>query len=580
MGRTKKEALVRSKCRPEHFQDELNKYVTSAEHILLKSDFNYSFNTKIQDVICTCYNKATIKTILPITENMQPVICYPQCVRSLFTSMMRQCVSHTKDSKLQLDNQTIDRYHNYCDKLFEDEIRGLLDEHFSYEIEDWLNHLKDYNKQLEVMPHYKIYLQGVKEKDEWYNESINYTLFSKKEKQIVDIVDGVKKYPKCRSISACSPTNKWIMGPVILELERIFGKYFKGYKIKLNGQQCKTWEQIEDYLEYVYSNGNTKSIDIDGSRWDTTIRKHMRYLPFKIYNYLCDTNKIHHVTPELFRYASTATKRKLTAKAYINHRSYTIMSVMISNTTFSGSPDTTFSNTVINASVGRYIAESEMQLDPTQYEIMTAGDDFSAMFEPNAADIYASLVPRIWNGLGLVPKYCLTGDFSEITFCSTNVIPYRCNNTGRQKFKLVRLLNRMNPLSHYSIEAMSYSKGQLKYYYQQLALGVTHWAHDMPYYSDYAHAFEYQANLIKEPPQTTESGKPKLHFQGTDKDYSAQESNFEQDKKNIRISSRNPPKEDVYSFLMSKYHIGKSQISANQKQLMYCTNYIDTSPVT
>ena len=130
----------------------------------------------------------------------------------------------------------------------------------------------------------------------------------------------------------------------------------------------------------------------------------------------------------------------------------------------------------------------------------------------------------------------------------------------------------MNPLSHYSIEALSYSKGQLKFYYQQLALGIRHWAHDMPYYSDYATAFEHQANLITEDPMTTAVGKPKMHFEGTDQDYSAMDNNYEENKKDIRISSRNPPREAVYHFLMTKYHLGKTQINANRRQLLHCVS--------
>ena len=54
------------------------------------------------------------------------------------------------------------------------------------------------------------------------------------------------------------------------------------------------------------------------------------------------------------------------------------------------------------------------------------------------------------------------------------------------------------------------------------------------YTTNFTEPLSYQDSaFLKLPkfPQTTESGKPKLHFQGTDKDYSAQESNFEQDKK-------------------------------------------------
>ena len=34
-------------------------------------------------------------------------------------------------------------------------------------------------------------------------------------------------------------------------------------------------------------------------------------------------------------------------------------------------------------------------------------------------------IKEIWLDLGLLPKYVLHGGYDQITFCSTNVIPYQ-----------------------------------------------------------------------------------------------------------------------------------------------------------
>lgn len=567
--------MVRSLCKPEAFQAEINKFVLSDKHKILHSDFGYNFNTKVADVICTCVNRIRIKKILPVARNMDRVICYPQCPRSLFTSTLRQCVETVVGSKLSLNQKQIKNYHSYCNKLLQDEIIPLIKQNFNYDVNSWLNHLKDRAKQEEIMPFYNDYLNGIKYRPTWERQATKYTLFSKEEKQIVTTDENGKScYPKCRAISACSPTLKWIMGPVILELERIIGHHFKGYKINNeNGKQYKTWEEIEDFLEDAYSKGMTHSLDIDGSRWDTTQRLHMRYLSFKIYEFLADNGYIHHVDQTLFKNASTAKNRTLTAKTYINNRSFTILSVNLEGTMFSGSPDTTFANTITNASVGRYIIEEICQLSKTSYKLMTAGDDYSSITDKTNNSIIAQSVSQVWSDLGLHPKYVLEGDFSEITFCSTNVIPYK-NQFDQQKFKLVRQIDRMNPLSHYSIQATSYSRGQLKKYYNSLADGLDHWAHNMPYYSQYSKAFRYHAQNISEPEEMPINGKPKLHFiTSTNKDYEMESNDYEAHKDKTRLSSREPPATYVDDFLLVKFGITPSVTKSLLPDLTQHINY-------
>ena len=110
----------------------------------------------------------------------------------------------------------------------------------------------------------------------------------------------------------------------------------------------------------------------------------MKYLTFKIYEYLSDNDYIYHVTPQLFKHISTQRYRKLVAKLFYDKKTIVIGRANIDATTFSGSPDTTFMNTLTNASVGRFIFEDKnnLNLQPEDYEIFTSGDDYGSFTTP------------------------------------------------------------------------------------------------------------------------------------------------------------------------------------------------------
>jgi len=92
MGQSQQTSVIDSTCDPKSFQTELDDYKFRDTHKILKNDFNYTINTKVADVICTCKNKHTAKKILPTTGNNleHKIVVYPQCPRVLFTSFMRQ----------------------------------------------------------------------------------------------------------------------------------------------------------------------------------------------------------------------------------------------------------------------------------------------------------------------------------------------------------------------------------------------------------------------------------------------------------------------------------------------------------
>jgi hypothetical protein len=455
----------------------------------------------------------------------------------------------------------IQKYHKYCDKLFDEDIQPLIN-NFTYEIEPWLNHLKDYKHQQEMLPYYDAYKKNIFSQDDWYNTT--YTLFTKEEKQVV--IDG--KIPKCRAISACPPNIKWIMGPVIIKLEQILGNHFKGYKFNHQGKQIKTNLEIEDYYDKCYKRGLTQSQDLDGSRWDTTQYYHMKYLINKIYNWLADNNKIHHVKPELFTHVSTARYRNLIAKYFDNGRTRVLAKARVDSTTFSGSPDTTFANTITNASIGRYVFD-KLGVNNDEYELFTAGDDYGSLTTLELAQRMEPVVKEVWKKLGLVLKYFHNGNYETITFCSTNVIQYQ--EEGLTKHKIVRQIDRMNPLSHWSIKALHYSKPELKYYYDSLYKGVDNWAHGMPFYGSYALAFKQMRDNLKCEIAEPKIGKAKIRFPTS---IIYDEADFEKNKELWRMSNRKPPDIEVYRFVQEKTNMSYMSIREYEYKLIEETNYL------
>jgi len=565
MGGRQKETVYLTKCYPEAAIEEIKDYeLTKINHTVTEVN-GIGITSDLKTIPCTCIEKARMKKILPTTDNQDNVIVHAKCPRNLYTSFLRQLQGKRPETISKICDKEIFDYHEYCDKLFEEEILPLISD-FDYKIEPWLNHLKDYNHQKEIEPFYKEYLTGIRTKIEWYNTT--YTLFTKEEKQVV--TDG--KIPKCRAISACPPNIKWIMGPIVIKLEQIFGSKLKGYKYNNKGRQLKTNEEIERYYDECYSRGLTQSQDLDGSRWDTTQYYHMKYLVNKIYNWLANNGKVHHVTPELFIHVSTARYRNLVAKYFEDGKTRILAKAKIDSTTFSGSPDTTFTNTVANASVGRYVFD-KAGIESEQFEIFTSGDDYGSLTDLDTAEKLEPIVKDVWSKLGLVLKYYHTGSYETITFCSTNVIQYKEDDTI--KHKIVRQIDRMNPLSHWSMKALHYSPSELKYYYDSLYKGVKNWAHDMPFYGDYAKAFKLLHDRIPGPPAEAKLGKPKVYYPTTT---TYDESNFEKNKEKWRISNRIPPEHEVYRFIQEKTQMSYMDIREYQYKLVHESNYLPLNP--
>lgn len=542
-------------------QQELDTYTVNPDHKVINMNselFHLGLNTPLAEVPCTCKGSETVaaKKILHTGANTKEIVVYNNCARTLYAAMLRQMRAIPGN----VDPETLTRYHQHCDYLFDKYwLPKLLN--FDYNVEQWFNHLATRSKQLEVLP----FINGTIT-DERELRKTNYTLFCKRERQIID-----GKMPKNRAISACPPSMKFVMGPIIWALEEL-ASTIPSYKINDGKKSYKNWSQIEDRYKQLYDSGFQHTVDIDGSAWDTCMAEHMKYLPFKIYTWLVDNNKIKHVNPEIFLEVATKQYRTLEAKIYLHGKSQTIMKTILKDTMFSGSPDTTFANTTVMGSVLSFTMQ-ESGYDEDQRELQAAGDDSTMFLQMIKADLEAN-IRRVWSGLKLIPKYVLIGTFEDITFCSTHVIPYHLN--GEHYFKIIRQLDRMSPLSHWSESALAYSKSQMKTYYKDLHTSLTNWASGLPYFENYVLAMKIQHDLIPGGYAPTIVGKPKLHLTepvtgrikidpnilrymhyGHDFAYGF----------DMRQSNNTPPKQFVYDWLLKKYELTKSDIDEHSRDI-------------
>lgn len=600
-AKKQRETVVYTTCKSEEFQKEIEGYKLRTQYAGVFQDryrsIDYNINipkdiddewdnttTKVKDIPCTCkLDRATLRQILPTPDNSNPVTCYQSCPRVLHTAMMRQLrapqpiseyFQYDKDDKNRIQNffntQYIREFHNFCDEYFEEYLLPLL-QNFTYDIGAWMNHVKTLNKQKEVLQFYTDYVNKGKKYDiEWEtNKYLDYTLFCKAEKQTVS-----DKYGKCRAISACSPLTKWVLGPITVALEKLFQNNLDGFKISLEKKPCKTWEEMESAYEYYYKHGFDTTIDIDGSAWDSTQSYHMKYLMFKVYTWLADNDKITHVDSEFFKKLATKRVKTLVAKAYVNGRTVVIARAHIDSTTFSGDPGTLVDNTMSNLIVNKWIL-SKFGLKNHQYKMFCSGDDFSLLIAcTNNTKQLHDFIEKHWKGLGLLPKYIKKGNYQDITFCSTNVIKYNENN--EVKFKIIRQLDRIIPLTHYSRKALNYSKNRLKGYYDELATGMLKWVNGMPLFRDYIDALQYYRDQIPGPIEKDKDGKPKMQFPTSGEIYDSDTTYHIKEK--IRTSARKPPDEVVYQYFIEKYRITPTDISCMRDKLYNRSSYSELEP--
>jgi hypothetical protein len=524
----------------------------------------YGFKNSLEEIPCTCKQEAVVaaRKILPTADNTPEILVYNNCARSVFAAFIRQC-----RVTVFSDPVALKEFEVYLEKrwypVFDDVVTIL-----SYEWAGFYNHLPR-RKQLLL------------DKIDWTDtkalSKYEYHIFCKREKQIIE---SWLKLPKNRAISAPNEEAKAVLGPVVWALEAIIGDLIPGY-----AHPDKNWNDYEKLLSEYWRDGFQFVIQGDGSAYDSTqCQKKKSLVEHVLYNKIVDRGKIHHVDPEIFREVATKAKRKLTADVITKEGKIHLASADVNGTVFSGSSDTTFGNTLRMALYQHFIMYKAGYTED-QYHIWAKGDDFAVFVKyvkdnleatyykyfskptspPSKSMSKEELYSNYTHGLGMILKYLTIGDFETIDFCSTNVIK------DGDKFKIVRQLNRMSPLCHYTVKGKDFTPTEMHYYLLAQADSIDSWGKDMPFFGDYAEAFRYHAHKIQPKHAVSWDGDERVILKSkggrsADMRYCDLGYDFSYGYR-MRQSDTKISNEAVYDFLMRKYNISKVEIDSHATKL-------------
>lgn len=410
-----------------------------------------------------------LKQVMPALEGGDSCIFYAATPGNLYSAVKRQCIEVTQPDPL-MEKQFFEWY----SLIFDEEIVPLL-EKFEYSFEVWYNHLTrgQQNELTEALV--------LKEEDPLALKKRQYSMFCKREKQIVD---DPSKNPKNRCICAPNPEYKIVMGPVVYALDLIFRK-FKGYC------QGKNWEEMETELNAMRERNQIKVVEGDGSGFDRTQTHSLKDVERRVYRWLASHDKIHHVPTSVFLHHVNIEWRPIKVEhldkvrdQIVRHR---MGNVSIRGTVFSGDCDTTFGNTLRMALYNRYTVEAILGIHRESYTIFAKGDDFAVALEPTVEDIdikkayYTTFSPKKTgvHGLGQILKFLKIGRIDTMDFCSTET--FWCS--GCKSHKIIRQLSRFVALNPWSHTVLAFSQDQEDEYMETLYQANLCWMDGLPIFS-------------------------------------------------------------------------------------------------
>jgi hypothetical protein len=508
--------------------------------------------TRFLSLGCDCV-KEGLRSVAPVFLQAPQPIIYHICAANNYCATKRQATAVTK-----FDPVMLNEFDLWFDKIFRLEFVPLL-RNFSYSYSDWYNHLntKQQHELSRVEP-YNIPLSN------------DYTMFVKVEKQLYD--NG--KAPKNRCI--CSPNvyHKYVLGPVTYALESLFSANVFGY--------CggKNWEQLEDYYNQCAERGQTLTMQLDGSGFDRTqFYELKRIVDHKIYMFLVNNRKIHHVDAPTYRYYACPEWRKIRVNWFTKDGLETMGFINVRGTVFSGSMDTTLMNTLRMSLYNRFVAERHFGLKKDQYGLLCKGDD-AVMFLPAATNIttFRQAVLKVFtenktgtHGLGQIAKYIKIGNIEDVDFCSTSTF----YAPSIHSYKIIRKLDRFLTLTPWSRKALRFSKDERKVYLHQLYLSNLKWMDGLPIFSAYNDLLKQNLLGVRCRLRTGQS-KVLSH----DDEIQQIDAYYYMDKDFIysdvdRQSSRKPSRHDMCLWLLEKYDLSVSEIDKIEETIRRADKIID-----
>jgi len=423
---------------------------------------------------CVDKHEPGLLQITPYILDLPPVIYYANCPANLYCAFRRQLLE-----TVQPESNLAERFSKFADRLIAVEMIPIIEE-FDYDFNVWYNHLTS-NQQMELEKVNKEKL-----------DKRAYDVFCKRELQIVetDIALGVTKYPKNRCISSPNVEHKFVMGPIIYSLEYQMKRKLKGY--------CSgvSWRDREILLNQRKARGLTLLVNGDFSGWDLS-QKHELKVCRKIHALLVHFGRINVEDEISFTTQAQQQHTRLTMSYYDRktkmRRSFGY--AVVDGTVFSGSMDTTNSNTLQNVFIIRFICEELLELTREWYDLDCAGDDFDIflpeMFDRNkvreAFRLVCSTEKTGEHGLGLTLKFLNFGSIEGSDFCSTET--FWCD--GCNSYKIVRKLSRFAVMTPWSHKALELSTTQKQIYMTAMYQANKRWMNSLPIFEQINNYLNY-----------------------------------------------------------------------------------------
>jgi len=546
------------------YADTLGKISTTSEwHLNIPFEISKEAYLDLQ-----CSKKdAGLKKILPSISGVNDVLIYHSCPANVYTASKRDCLEVTEPC-----NEMVDKFLEYYDRIFTEEIEPLL-QNFDYDYNAWYNTLnRKQQKRVDTADLNNLHRR-------------KYQNFCKKEKQ--EITDP-NKYPKNRCITGPNEEYKYVMGPVVKRLELIFKKNFKGYT------SGKNWDTKEKLMNQRRLKQLLMTIEGDGSGFDRSQYLRLKEVEFRIYRYLAEKGYITHVDAETFLQQATKAKVVIEAMTHgkvgkYNQQDY-LGYYIKEGCTQSGNMDTSFANTLRMCMYNRFIVEELYGLTPEQYDLDTAGDDFTT-YLPLYTDLERmkecyykvfSVAKTGVHGLGQILKFMKVGSIEDVDFCSTQTFW----SEKMQSYKIIRKLDRMLPLNTWSQKALSMSEGEQRQYMLDLYEANKLWIGRLPIYFElnellYAHAMKLRPHIGK--PKKTPSKQilrtNKQHLYENHEEFERLEAKIGTDDAYAyvnRISDKNMCEDDFINYLTRKYGVTTSEINETRR-LITNMQHIDVS---
>jgi len=424
-----------------------------------------------------------LKKIIPTIEECHDVLIYHACPANVYTASKRDCIA-----VIEPEEYWVSKFQLFFDKIFIREIEPLLN-NFTYDYNAWFNGLdsKQQKRQLKV--------------DKNKLSFREYKNFCKKEKQ--EITDP-ENYPKNRNICGPNEEYKYVMGPVVHMLEQVFKRSFKGYT------SGKNWADKERSMNKRRQKQLRLIVEGDGKGFDRTQYNCLKYCEFVIYQWLADHNKIHHVTQDIF--LAQALCKTVLIRAINNTKVGKFSQVedlgyyTKEGSVQTGNMDTTFANTLRMAMYNRFVNEIILGLQPEDYDLDAAGDDFTNylptyLTKEQVSNAYytafANPKQKGKHGLGQILKFLKFSDIEDIDFCSTECF----YDAEQQSYKILRKLDRFITLTPWSQKALAMSREEQYWYMMDLWEANNQWIGDLPIYKEYNDLLKSFANkLCPNPP--------------------------------------------------------------------------------